>query len=106
MLINPNGKTDVEVAESRLVLSLEISPLKLAGVEVREGCSKAHSFVEVLKSKTCLKLKDRSRGETAKGGVVKRLAVDEARFEKAVASVKITWGSLVQGWVKRLVGSF
>jgi hypothetical protein len=41
MLISPNGKSDVEVAESRLVPSPEISPLKLAGVGVREGCSKA-----------------------------------------------------------------
>jgi hypothetical protein len=94
------------VAKSRLVPSLEISPLKLAEVEVREGCSKVHSFVEVLKSKSCLELKDRSRGETAKGGVVKRPAVDEARSEKAAASVKITRGSSVQGWVKRLVRSF
>jgi hypothetical protein len=62
--------------------------------------------VEVLQSKTCLELKDRSRGEMAKGGVMKRPAVDEARFEKAAASVKMSRGNSVQGWVKRLVGSF
>jgi hypothetical protein len=106
MLISPNGKSDAEVAESRLVPSPEISPLKLARVGVREGCSKARSFVEVLQSKTCLELKDRSRGETAKGGVMKQPAVDEARFEKADATVKMSRGSSVQGWVKRLVGSF
>jgi hypothetical protein len=49
MLISPNGKVDAEVAKSRLVPSLEISPLRIAGVEVREGCSKARSFVEILK---------------------------------------------------------
>jgi hypothetical protein len=106
MLISPNGKSDAEVAESQLVRSLEISPLKLAGVGVHEGCSKACSFVEVLQSKTCLELKDRSRGEMAKGRVVKRPVVVAARFEKAAASVKMTRGSLVQGWVKRLVRSF
>jgi hypothetical protein len=106
MLISPNGKSDAEVVESRLVSSSEISPLKLAGVRVREGCSKARSFVEVLQSKTCLELKDRSRGVTANGGVVKRPAVDEARFEKAAESVRMSRGSSVQGWVKRLVGSF
>jgi hypothetical protein len=51
-------------------------------------------------------LKDRSRGETAKGGLMKQPAVDEARFEKAAATVKMSRGSSVQGWVKRLVGSF
>ena len=62
--------------------------------------------MEVLQSKTCLELKDRSRGEKVTGGVVKWPAVDETRFEKAVASMWMTRGSSVQGWVKRLVGYF
>ena len=58
MLVSPNGKSDAEEVESQLLPSPKISPLKLAGVGVREGCSKVCSFVEVLQSNSCLELKD------------------------------------------------
>jgi hypothetical protein len=104
MLASPKGKPDVEVAESRLASSTQISPSKHAGVGVLAGQSKTCSFVEVLQSKPCFELKDRSRGEVAKGWVVKRPVVEEARSAMAAASVRTTKGISVQGWVNRLVG--
>jgi hypothetical protein len=62
--------------------------------------------VEVLQSKPCLELKDRSRGEATKGGVVKRPAVEEVRSATAAVSVRKTRAILVQGWVNRMVGMF
>ena len=106
MLVNPNGKSVAEVAKSRLAPSTQISPSKHTGVGVLAGCSKTRSFVEVLQSKPCPKLKDRSRGEAAKGGVVKRPAVEEARSAMAAASVRKTRGISVQGWVNHLLGIF
>jgi hypothetical protein len=106
MLASPKGKSDAELAESRLVSSTHISPSKHARVGVLSGQSKTRSFVEVLQSKPCLELKDRSQGEVAKGGVVKRHALEEARLAMAAASVRKTKGSSVQGWANRLVGLF
>ena len=86
--------------------SSQIFPTKHAGVGVHAGCSKARSFVEVLQSKPSFELKDRSRGEAEKGGVVKQPAVEEVRFAMAAVSVKKTRGISVQGWVNRLLGFF
>jgi hypothetical protein len=106
MIASPKGQSDAEVAESRLAASTQISPSKHAGVGVLARRSKTRSFVEVLQSRPCLELKDKLRGEAAKGGVVKRPAMEEARSAMATASVRKTMGSSVQGWVNRLVGLF
>jgi hypothetical protein len=106
LIVSLKGQSDVKVVESRIAASTQNVSSKLAGVGVLAGRTKIRSFVEVLQSKPCLELKDKARGEAAKGGVVKQLAKEEARSATASASVRKTKASSVQGWVNRLVGLF
>jgi hypothetical protein len=106
LIASLKGQSDAKVAKSRIAASTQNVSSKLAGVGVLVGRTKIRSFLEVLQSKPCLELKDKARGKAAKGGVVKRLAKEEARLATASASVRKTKASSVQGWVNRLVGLF
>ena len=77
MLVPPNAKIGLEVSETCLVPRLQLSLTKHIGDGVTAGCTKDRSFVEVLQSKPRLELEDRLRIEAEKGGVTKRLVVED-----------------------------